>query len=304
MFRADIGKEFVLGALDSFNRQYFISPSVSTGMAKTDYHTNRYHSMKQNFGPGLSFYFTEFTGENPILEDESSNSLARHIMNSGQFWLQKAEMPWFDLNINYSAQDKCKILGANAQKSIIDSFGKITAGIGYSREADSFLCATIEGLDNNNIKTDTVSLFLNYEQKIFPRTKFAANYSYYKSDVEIGTNALNLAISGLSSDAMDVSIEHSLGQAKIKLAYYRPISIRSGIMKYDTIWGYGTDASYLMENKQLNLKPSGRQQNLVATVSFGPVQEQAGLTLYYVNNINHLDGVDEIGARIEYKYRW
>ena len=59
-----------------------------------------------------------------------------------------------------------------------------------------------------------------------------------------------------------------------------------------------------MENKQIKLRPEKRQQNVVLNISYGAEQEQVGLSLYHVKNINHLSGSDESGARVEYKLRW
>ena len=303
-FRADIGKDFVLGALDDYNRQYFISPGVSSGPVKTDYRPGSYRFLKEKIGDRMSFYFTEFSGNDPVLKAESPSSLTRHLMTSGRFWLQEMETPWLDLSINYSANQQCQLFGVAAKKDISGDYGKLWAGLGYEREPNSFLCSKFDGLGNNSIQTDTASLFLNYEKDLLPRTKLVANYSYHKSDVEFGGNALNFTISDLSSDAADITLEHRIGRTTLKLGYYRPMSILSGVASYDTVWGYGRNASYLMEHKDFNLKPGSRQENIVANLIYGSDNNHLELTMYFANNTNHVAGNRESGARIDYTLRW
>ena len=159
-------------------------------------------------------------------------------------------------------------------------------------------------MDGGSIQTDTASLFFNYKKDLLPRTKLVGNYSYHKSDVEFAGNALNLGISDLSSDAADIAIKQHVGRATLKLGYYRPMSILSGVAHYDTVWGYGKNASYLMEHKKIHLKPGSRQENVVANMTYGSTEEQLGLTMYYVKNINHIAGDKESGARIDYVLHW
>ncbi len=303
-FRADIGREFIFGALDSYNRQYFFSPATSSGSAKTHYRPGHFKSINHDFGNGMGFYLTQFDGENPTLTASNPNSIARHIMSTGNVWSQNLSTMFADLKFNYSSNEDCQLIGATAEKSKNGMFGKFNFGVGYTNEADTFLCSKISGLDSNDLRTDTLSLYLNYEKRLLPKTTFLANYSYHKSDVDVGRNALNLSIDDLSSDTLDVALEHKLGGAKVRLAYYRPLSAQSGSLSYDTIWGYGENSSYLMENKQIKLRPEKRQQNVVLNISYGAEQEQVGLSLYHVKNINHLSGSDESGARVEYKLRW
>jgi len=303
-FRADIGKGFVLGALDNYQRQYFISPGVSSSPAKTDYRRGNYRFLKENLGDGMSFYFTEFSGDDPTLKLESPGSLTSHLMANGHFWRQKLETRWLDLSINYSANQDCQLVGVAAQRGISGDYGNLIAGIGYEREPNSFLCSKFDGLDSEYIQTDTASLFFNYEKDLLPRTKLVANYSYHKSNVEFGGNALNFGISGLSSDAADIALEHRVGRTILKLGYYWPLSILSGIAYYDTVWGYGKNASYLMEHKQIELKPRSRQVNVVANMTYGSREEHLGLTMYFVKNTNHVAGENDSGVRIDYTLRW
>jgi len=92
-------------------------------------------------------------------------------------------------------------------------------------------------------------------------------FLYSKFDVEFSGNALNFSVRDLSSDAADIELEHRVGRTSLKLGYYWPMSILSGVAHYDTIWGYGKNASYLMERKQIGLKPGCRQVNVVANMT-------------------------------------
>ena len=59
-----------------------------------------------------------------------------------------------------------------------------------------------------------------------------------------------------------------------------------------------------MEHKKIHLKPGSRQENVVANMTYGSTEEQLGLTMYYVKNINHIAGDKESGARIDYVLHW